>query len=126
MKTLNEFEQTQKINLNKIVCNICNINNKGDTHNNEFYICNTCNINICPLCKTKHDKSHKIINYDNKNYICQKHNDSFIIYCTSCKEDLWIICDDEHKGHIISDFGKLLIKNDELLKSMEDLKYCYR
>ena len=54
-KTLNEFEKTQKINLNKIVCNICNINNKGNTHNNEFYICNTCNINICPLCKIKHD-----------------------------------------------------------------------
>ena len=49
IKTLNEFEQTQKINLNKIVCNICNINNKGNTHNNEFYICNTCNKNICPF-----------------------------------------------------------------------------
>ena len=44
-KALNEFEQTQKINLNNIICNICNINNKGNTHNNEFYVCNTCNIN---------------------------------------------------------------------------------
>ena len=79
-KTLNEFEKTQKINLNKIVCNICNINNKGNTHNNEFYICNTCNINICPLCKTKHDKNHNIINYDEKNFICRKHKDEkFII-----------------------------------------------
>ena len=54
-KTLNEFENTQKININKIICDICNINNKGITHNNEFYICNTCNINICPVCKIKHD-----------------------------------------------------------------------
>jgi len=122
-KTLNEFEDSQKIFLNKIVCNICNINNRGNTHNNEFYICNTCNINICPICKSKHDKNHKIINYNDKNYICQKHNDSFIKYCTSCKEDMCMICDDEHKGHIISDFGKLLIKNDELLKSMEDLNF---
>ena len=33
--SLNEYEKTQKINLNKIKCNICNINNKGTTHNNE-------------------------------------------------------------------------------------------
>ena len=82
MKTLNEYENSQKINLNKIVCNICNINNKGNTHNNEFYICNTCNINICPLCKTKHDQNHKIINYDDKNYICKKHKyEKFSKYC---------------------------------------------
>ena len=54
--SLNEYESTQKININKIICNICNINNKGTTHNNQFYICNTCNKNICPLCKSKHDK----------------------------------------------------------------------
>ena len=120
-KTLNEFENTKKLNINKIVCNVCNINNKGNTHNNEFYICNTCNINICPLCKTKHDKSHIIINYDDKNYICQKHNDTFIKYCTSCKVDMCIICQDEHKGHTITDFGNILIKNDDLLNSLQGL-----
>ena len=78
-KALNEFEETQKINLNNIICNICNTNNKGNTHNNEFYICNTCNKNICPLCKLNHDKSHIIINYEDKNYICDKHNEPFIL-----------------------------------------------
>ena len=66
---LNIFEETQKIDLSKIICQICNKNNKGNTHNNEFYICNTCNKSICPLCKSIHDKTHNIINYDNKNYI---------------------------------------------------------
>ena len=79
-KKMNEFENTQKININKIICDICNINNKGNTHNNDFYICNTCNKNICPLCKSNHDKNHNIINYDDKRYICKKHNDSFIKY----------------------------------------------
>ena len=60
---LNEFENTQKIDINKIICNICNKNNKSITKNNEFYICNTCNKNICPLCKLKHNKDHIIINY---------------------------------------------------------------
>ena len=118
---LNEFEKTQKINLNNIICNICKINNKGNTHNNEFYICNTCNKNICPLCKSNHDKNHKIINYDDKNYICKKHNESFIKYCTTCKVDMCIICDDEHRGHSISDFRKILIKNDDLLNSLKEL-----
>ena len=118
---LNEFEKTQKINLNNIICNICKINNKGNTHNNEFYICNTCNKNVCPLCKSNHDKNHKIINYDDKNYICKKHNESFIKYCTTCKVDMCIICDDEHRGHSISDFRKILIKNDDLLNSLKEL-----
>ena len=34
---------TQKIDLNEIICDICNKQNKGNTHNNEFYICNNCN-----------------------------------------------------------------------------------
>ena len=72
---LNEYENSQKININNIKCEICNINNKGNTHNNEFYICNTCNKNICPLCKSNHDKKHIIINYVDKNYICNKHNE---------------------------------------------------
>ena len=72
---LNEFENSQNINENKIICNICSNNNKGKTYNNQFYICGTCNKNICPLCKEKHNKEHKILDYDNKNYICNKHND---------------------------------------------------
>ena len=35
---LNEFEATQEINENKILCGICNYNNKGSSYNNKFYI----------------------------------------------------------------------------------------
>ena len=66
---IDKYENNQKIDLSKIICNECNENNKSNTHNNEFYICNTCNKNICPLCKSVHDKKHMIINYDDKNYI---------------------------------------------------------
>ena len=71
------------------------MNNKGNTHNNEFYACNTCNKNICPLCKTIHDKNHFIINYDDKNYVCKKHNETFIKYCITCHENICIICQNE-------------------------------
>ena len=56
------------IDISKIECNNCKINNKSNTYKNEFYRCNTCKINICPLCKSNHNNNHKTINYDNKNY----------------------------------------------------------
>ena len=49
---LEEYDNTQKIDLNKIKCDKCKDNNKSNTKNNEFYICLTCKMNICPLCKT--------------------------------------------------------------------------
>ena len=119
---LNEFEKTQKIDINKIICNICNKNNKSITHNNEFYICNTCNKNICPLCKSIHNKKHIIINYDIKNYICKKHNDSFIKYCKDCNENICINCEIEHNNHNIFDYKQILIDENELSKTMKNLK----
>ena len=62
------------INLKNIICNICKERNKSDTYNNEFYKCYECNINICPLCKSKHNNEHNIINYDKVHYICNKHD----------------------------------------------------
>ena len=39
----NEFENTQRIDLSKIKCNVCNISMK-DTYDNEMFKCNKCNI----------------------------------------------------------------------------------
>ena len=43
---LNEYENMQKIDISKIVCNNCYKNNNNI--NEELYICNKCNINLCP------------------------------------------------------------------------------
>ena len=96
-KLLNYYELTQKIDLNEIICNICKTQNKGNTYNNEFYFCNNCNRNICPLCKLIHDKNHNIVNYDDKNYKCKKHNDIFNKFCKTCQENMCIICENDHK-----------------------------
>ena len=118
---LYSFEETQKIDLNKIICEICN-NNKGHTHNNEFYKCNTCNQIICPLCKSIHDKNHNIINFNDKNYICKKHNDIFNKFCKSCNENICIFCEEEHKNHDIIDLSSIIIKKDEFSKILKELK----
>ena len=72
--SLNKFEETQKIDISKIKCDACKEKNKSESYNNIFYRCNSCKINLCPICRNNHDKTHYIIDYDQKNYICEKHN----------------------------------------------------
>ena len=45
-----EFEEIEKIDDMKIICDKCKEVNKGNTYENIFYRCNTCKMNICPLC----------------------------------------------------------------------------
>ena len=105
---LNEFENTQYIDISKIICDICKENNKGETYKNGFYRCINCEKNICPLCKLSHDKSHNIINFDQKNYICQKHNDIYSKYCNKCKMNICFICENEHKDHKTISYGEMI------------------
>ena len=56
-----------------------------------------CNKNLCPLCKSHHDNTHDITNYDFRNSICSKKNNEFIKYCEGCKLDLCSSCEKEHK-----------------------------
>ena len=103
-------------------CDICKNNNKDNSHNNDFYICYNFNKNICPLCKSIHDNNHNIINYDDKNYICEKHNDIYNKYCKTCNENICMLCEDKHKNHDVIELSKILIKKEELNKIMKELK----
>ena len=78
-------------------------------------------MNLCPLCKSVHDKSHSIINYDEKNYICIKHDEKFIKYCEDCKIDLCLSCVSEHKYHKILSYEDKLIDMKKLRKKMDNL-----
>jgi len=75
---INKFNECQKIDYSKIICNNCNKNNISNTYKNEFYICDKCKINLCPICKSKHDNSHKTIKYKNKDYKCNMHNEKYM------------------------------------------------
>ena len=86
---LNEYENTQKIDISKIKCEECKKENKAKSYNNNFYRCNKCNKNLCPHCKEIHIKEeHKIINYDDKNYICNIHNMIYTSYCKDCDKNI--------------------------------------
>ena len=119
--SIKDFQNFQYINLSHIICDICNDKNKGSTYKNEFYYCLTCRKNICPLCKTLHDQSHFISNYENKDYFCGKHNENFIKYCKQCNQNICMKCETEHKNHSLIYFGDLL-PDDDKIKEIEEFK----
>ena len=115
---IKEFENSQEINESKIICEICNENNKGNTYNNEFYRCIICNKNICPLCKIKHN--HNIIEYDKINYICNKHNLNYIRYCKECNKNICMKCEKEHNNHERIYYGDILPNEDNGIKELKE------
>ena len=98
---IKDFPNTQKINLCKIFCNQCKINNMGNSSNNEFYKCLTCNSNLCLNCKKNHSSNHVLVNYEIKDYLCQKHYDFISNYCLTCNMNICSLCKKQHKEHNI-------------------------
>lgn len=117
-----DFKDTQKLNISDIKCEICKDKNKGDCYNYEFYKCLTCSINLCPLCKTIHDKTHIIKNYDHKDYICPRHDEFYTKFCKECKINLCLICEKEHNEHDTIDFGDLMPDMNKLKEQLCEIK----
>ena len=118
---LNDFENSQKIDESKIECNSCK-KNKSNSFNKEFFICLNCKNNLCPLCKSTHDRNHNIIKYDQKDYICYEHGQNFSSYCKICKKNLCVACEIDHSTHDTISLGKLFPNKNELNKRMDELK----
>ena len=119
---IEEFEKNQNIDESKIKCDICKEKNKSESFNKSFFICNSCNINLCPLCNSQHDKTHKIINYEQKNSICNNHNKPYSFYCEDCNKDICMFCESKHNNHKIMSYGKLVPDNEILENNNKELK----
>ena len=119
---INEFEDSQLINLSKIICNNCKVNNMGNTYDNKFYRCLKCKIDICPICYSSHNKEHKIINYEERNNICEIHYDNYENYCIDCNKNICIKCFGEHNNHKIEYFGRLYISEEEIKEEEKELR----
>ena len=119
---INDFNVSQNINISKIKCQKCKIYNKGNVYNNIFYRCNTCKLNLCPICYNNHDKNHNILNYDDKNYNCEQHNEKYIAYCRDCKQNICSFCDKIIKNHNIINFGQLIPNIDNINNYLKQLK----
>ena len=118
--SVNDFNETQYIDESKIICDHCKLANKKDQYNKKFNYCNTCKQKLCPLCMSKHKKSHTIIDYDKKNYVCHNHNDKFISYCNDCNKNLCCNCQTEHsKNHMIISFPDISYSKEYISQAIE-------
>ena len=119
---LDEYYNTQFINESNIKCgNNCQ-NSKSEAYNRKFYKCYNCKINLCPLCYSKHDKNHKIITYDKKNYVCEKHKELFISYCENCEINLCMQCEMEHNNHKQIPYKNIIPNIDEVKNNLKHIK----
>ena len=116
-----DFEKNQLIDESKIECSSCKVNNKANVFNKKIFVCNTCKSNFCPLCQLNHDKSHNIIDYSLKDYVCELHNEIYISYCKNCKINLCPICGNSHDNkHEINNYK--LPNKEEKLKEINEFK----
>ena len=120
---LSEFNDTQNINESNIICGICKKINKKKSYNKQFYICPICNINICPLCNSQHNKNHKTIDFDTRNFICNIHNEGFTYFCKNCNNNLCKRCKNEHNTHHkILDFKNYIPKEKQIKEELNKFK----
>ena len=101
---INDFQKTQSVKKLKILCHICNKIYKDNSYNDEMYLCLKCEQNLSESCKSIHDKTHKIIHYQEKFSFCNKHFEPFNSFCLSCNKDLCSYCEFEHSEHKIVSF----------------------
>ena len=122
---LDEFDNTQYIDISKIICDECKKTSKSKSYKKEFYVCIKCNKKLCPLCRNKH-KDHIVINFNEKDFKCKKHGDSLVKYCNDCKENICLICN-EHNNHknefyTVPDIDKINEKMVQIRTELDEFK----
>ena len=65
---------------------------------------------------------HSIINYEELNYICDRHNNSYELYCKLCKKNLCKICISEHNGHEIIPFQSFLTSISNIKEELGEMR----
>ena len=125
--SIKNYEKTQYYNEVEIKCDICKKVNKSISFKNIFYICLECKKNLCPICKEIHDKSHNIINYEDKFFTCELHYEQYYSYCVDCKKDICMTCQIDHEGHKINyyiapNIKKIKEEGNNLNNRKEELK----
>ena len=66
------------------------------------------------MCKSSHDINHYIINYEQKNCLCEEHGEPYTSYCNDCKKDICMSCDEKHDEHEIKFYQKMRYNKEQL------------
>ena len=115
--SLEGFNNTQTLDDSEILCGDCNIKDKASCYNKEFFTCLQCKKNLCPLCKSSHNKLHDIIDFNQNNYICFNHNEKYNSFCKKCKINLCIECESSHKDKDNIIYFRDILPNKDIVNS---------
>ena len=123
---LDEYNDLQKSNDLNEICSECH-KNKNEIFKNKLYNCCKCDINICPICKSKHNEDHILIDFELKNYLCNVHAERYMSYCETSNTNLCDLCELEHnKNHNLYYLNKLIANKEnninELRIKIDNLK----
>ena len=114
---LKDYEYYQNLFFyKKLKCDVC--------HENEikYFYCYNCKYKLCSSCKEKHQSEHSIINYENINYICSEHKESFNSYCKKCLKNLCPLCNHSNNDHENILYEKIFLNIDEHKSKIKELK----
>ena len=65
--------------------------------------------------------SHNIIQYNQRNYICQDHFKDYHKYCKQCNKNIFFKCQ-EHKDHQLISLEDIVINKEEKKKILDNMK----
>jgi hypothetical protein len=119
---LTQFNDTKLIEPTNTLCSGCKKKNINNSYNNKINKCLTCQIILCPFCTLTHDKNHKIIDFKERNLRCNYHNEDYIKYCTKCKLNICMACEEEHKNHKVIYFGDILTDKEKIKNDINEIK----
>ena len=77
---------------------------------------------MCPLCNTQHNKNHKVIDYDKKNFICNIHREKYNSYCKRCEMNLCFFCENNHKNHGKIYFGEIVPNKNNIEDELKEFR----
>ena len=107
---LKDYNDTQLVDQNKIICSKCS-KNISEISQASMYYCFECKKNFCLICKCKHNEHKNIVDFSKRYFRCSEHKDKdFISYCLKCKKNLCIFCANQHKSHQPIQFENLMPK----------------
>ena len=123
-----QYINIQKIDTSEIRCNESGCQHTQQDYNLGFYKCLKCSSIVKRsqyFCKDHisiHDKSHKIVKYDKKNYYCEKHFKQFTKYCFTHHKNLCEDCEKDSQNDNIAEYDLMTPNIDQIKESIKKME----
>jgi len=121
-----KYDMSQNVQLSNIICDNPKCEHNQQKYWGNFYKCLNCtDINkhskyYCNDCRASHDKEHKLVKYNEKDFYCEEkyHYKQFTHYCIPCNKDLCEKCLKSHKGHNIANYDSFIPNIDDIKQNL--------